>query len=58
MGREDPLEKGIGYPFQYSWASLVAELVKNSPAMRWTWVQFLDWEDPLEKDLYVQNVKS
>ena len=30
-------------------ASLVAQLVKNPPAMRETWVQSLDWEDPLEK---------
>ena len=30
--------KGIGYPFQYSWASFVAQLVKNPPAMRETWV--------------------
>ena len=41
--------KGIGYPLQYSWASLVAQLVKNPPAMRETWVRSLDWEDPLEK---------
>ena len=34
---------------QYSWASLVAQLVKNLPAMRETWVQSLGWEDPLEK---------
>ena len=27
-------EEGIGYPLQYSWASLVAQLVKNLPAMR------------------------
>ena len=40
---------GIGYPLQYSWASLVAQLVKNPPAMRETWVQPLGWEDPLEK---------
>ena len=39
----------IGYPFQYSWASLVAQLVKNPPAMRETWVLSLGWEDPLEK---------
>ena len=39
----------IGYPLQYSWASLVAQLVKNPPAMRETWVQSLGWEDPLEK---------
>ena len=30
--------EGIGYPLQYSWASLVAQLVKNPPAMRETWV--------------------
>ena len=41
--------EGIGYPLQYSWASLVAQLVKKSPAMRETWVQSLGWEDPLEK---------
>ena len=31
------------------WASLVAQLVKNPPAMKETWVQSLGWEDPLEK---------
>ena len=41
--------EGIGYPVQYSWASLVAQLVKNLPAVRETWVQSLGWEDPLEK---------
>ena len=41
--------EGIGYPHQYSWASLVAQLVKNPPAMRETWVRCLGWEDPLEK---------
>ena len=41
--------EGIGYPFQYSWASLVAQLVKNLPAMWETWVRSLGWEDPLEK---------
>ena len=30
-------------------ASLVAQTVKNPPAMRETWVRSLDWEDPLEK---------
>ena len=30
--------EGIGYPLQYSWASLVAQLVKNPPAMWETWV--------------------
>ena len=49
LGQEYPVEKGIGYPFQYSWASLVAQLVKNLPVMRETWGQSLGWEDPLEK---------
>ena len=41
------LGEGIGYPSQYSWASLVAQLVKNPPAMQETWVRSLGWEDPL-----------
>ena len=41
--------EGIGYPLQYSWASFVAQLVKNPPAMRETCVQSLGWEDILEK---------
>ena len=41
--------EGIGYPLYYSWASLVAQMVKNLPAMRETWVRSLGWEDPLEE---------
>ena len=41
--------KGVGYALQDSWASLMAQLVKNLPAVRETWVQYLAWEDPLEK---------
>ena len=41
--------EGIGYPLQYSWASLVAQLVKNPLAIREIRVQYLGWEDPLEK---------
>ena len=41
--------EGIGYPLQYSWAFLVAQLVKNPPATWETWVQSLGWKDPLEK---------
>ena len=41
--------KGIGYPLQYSWASLMAQLVKNPPAMQETLVRSLGQEDPLEK---------
>ena len=47
LGRS--IAEGIGYPLQYSQASLVAQLVKNPPAMQETWVQSLGWEDPLEK---------
>ena len=43
--------EGIGYPLQYSWASLVAQMVKNPPAMQETWVRSLGWEDPLEKGM-------
>ena len=42
--------EGIGYPLQYSWASFVAQLVKNLPAIWETWVRSLGWEDPLEKE--------
>ena len=41
--------EGIGYPLHYSWPSLMAELVKNPPAMQEIWVLSLDWEDLLEK---------
>ena len=41
--------EGIGYPLQYSWASLVAQLVKNLPAMWEIWVQSLGWKDHLDK---------
>ena len=46
--------EGIGYPLQYSLASLVAQLVKNQPTMQETWVQYRGWEDLLEKgqDIY------
>ena len=48
-GSGRPSGEGMGYPLQCSWASLVAQLVKNPPAMRKTWAQSLGWEDPLEK---------
>ena len=47
--------EGIGYPLQYSWTSLVAQLVKNPPAMRETWVRSLGWEDPLVKGKVTQS---
>ena len=49
LGRSS--REGVGYPLQYSWASLVAQLVKNLPTMQETCVQFLGWEDPLEEGM-------
>ena len=43
--------EGIGYPLQYSWASLVAQSVKNLPAMQETWIQSLGWVDPPEEGM-------
>ena len=48
-GSGRPSGEGIGYPLQYFWASLVAQLVKNPPAMWETWVLSLAWEGCLEK---------
>ena len=49
-GSGRPNGEGIGYPLQYSWASFVAQPVKNQLAMQETWVRSLGWEDPLEKE--------
>ena len=49
-GSGSPPGEGIGYPLQCSWASLVAQMVKNPPEIWETWVQTLGWEDPLEKE--------
>ena len=43
------LGEEIGYSLQYSWASFVAQLIKNLPAMWENWVRSLFWEDLLEK---------
>ena len=43
--------QGVGYPLQYSWDSLVAQTVKNPPAMQENWVRSLGWEDPLEEGI-------
>ena len=40
-----------GYPLQYSWVSLVAQMVKHLPTMQETRVQPLGQEDPLEKEM-------
>ena len=55
LGWEDSPGEGIGFPLQYSWTPLVAQLLKNPPAMRETWVRSLGWEDPLEKGKAVHS---
>ena len=47
--------EGIGYPFQYSWVSLVAQMVKNLLAMQETQVQSLGREDPLEEGVVTHS---
>ena len=48
--RRSPRE-GIGYPLQFSWVSLVAQMVKNLPAVQEIWLRSLGWEDPLEEGM-------
>ena len=43
--------EGIGYPLQCSWASLVAQMVKNPSAMWEIWIRSLGWEDLLEEGM-------
>ena len=47
--------EGNGNPLQYSWASLMAQLVKNPPAVQETWVQSLGSEDPLENAMALHS---
>ena len=51
LGWKDPPGGGLGYLLQYSWASLVAQMVKNPPVMQETGVRSLGLEDPLEKGM-------
>ena len=46
-GLESSPGEGMGFQLQYSWASLVAQMVKNLPTRWETWVRSLGWEDPL-----------
>ena len=50
-GLERSPGEGIGYSLQFSWASLVAQMAKNPPAMPEMQVQSLGREDPLEKEM-------
>ena len=49
-GSERSAGEGIGYPLQYSWASLAAQIVKNLPAMRDTCIQSLDWKEAWRRE--------
>ena len=51
---ERPPGEGIDYLLQYSWASLVAQMVKNPPLWD-TWVQSLGWEDSIEESMVTQS---
>ena len=51
LGLEAPPGEGIDYPLQYSWASLVAQVVRNTPSIQETWFQSLGWENPLEEGM-------
>ena len=46
---------GTGYRLQYIWASLVAQMVKNLPAIRENWVPSLGWEDPQEEGMAIHS---
>ena len=46
---------GISYPLQYSWASLVAQTVKNPPPIQETWVRCLGWKDTLEEGMAIHS---
>ena len=54
-GLERSPGEGIGYRLQYSWSSLVAQTLKNPPAVREACVQSLDWEDPLEEGMPIHS---
>ena len=57
-GLERSPEEEKGYPLQYSWTSLVSQVVKNPPAIRETWVPSLGWEGPLEEGKATRSVLS
>ena len=50
--------EGIGYPLQYSLASLVAQTVKNPPAMQETRARFLGQEVPLERGMATYSISN
>ena len=55
LTRSCHLVRGQINPFYFLWASLLAQVVKNLPAMQETCVQSLVWEDPLEKGMAIHS---
>ena len=51
LGEADFTNYRINGSIAYIGASLVAQAVKNLPAMQETWIQFLGWKDSLEKEM-------
>ena len=51
LGLGRPPGEGIGYSLHYSWASLVAQMIKSAPAMQESWIRSLGQENPLEKGM-------
>ena len=45
----------IGYPFQYSWATMATQKVKNLPEVWETGVRFLGWEDHMEEEMVTHS---
>ena len=45
----------FGIKYDFSWVSLMTQIVKNLPALQEIWVLFLGWEDPLEKGMAIQT---
>ena len=54
-GSRRSLGEGIGYPFQFPWAYLVTQMVKNLPEMQETWIRSLGWEDPVEEGIVTHS---
>ena len=55
LGWEDSPGEELSYSLQYSWASLVTQMVKNLPAIQETWLRCPGCEDPLEEDMETQS---
>ena len=55
LNQEEPLREGVGYLLQYSWASLVATMIKNLLARLEIWIRATGWKDPLEEGMVTHS---